>query len=357
MAKSKLPVAVGSNVTYGLGSMSSLSVGTTENKTATAAEAPLFVLNEIEDTVSAAKLAEKMIVKYPNGSVVEAGLFINGFAEVLADYFADEEAYTIQTPMGTVETSVAGSVEEPDAGYLTDENYPQLSLVAPVAWRKEAAKIEAYLPDSEKPCKITRVRDCESKSAELTVDESFYLEGVNLTYGGTGEKLELLENGTKIADVTVTSHSSKINFTCQIPSGTAIDEEKTHVLKLTTSAGTDKLWPCEIEVTLKEPPVVTPTIEAMFSPGYESEGKVAKNARTINIDGEGFSGLTKDDIAFELNGEALTLPQTAIWTINDDWIEIDNGTTAMFTGTDGDMIKVTLSKSGCTDVEFTTTLG
>ena len=104
-------------------------------------------------------------------------------------------------------------------------------------------------------------------------------------------------------------------------------------------------------------PIVTPTIEAMFSPGYESEGKVAKNARTINIDGEGFSGLTKDDIAFELNGEALTLPQTAIWTINDDWIEIDNGTTAMFTGTDGDMIKVTLSKSGCTDVEFTTTLG
>ena len=99
-----------------------------------------------------------------------------------------------------------------------------------------------------------------------------------------------------------------------------------------------------------------PRATKMYTPSHEDEGKVAVHASMLYVIGSGLSGLTKDDVTFTLNGEALTIPSSATWTVTDTQIEINNGIEDMINGAVDDTIEVTITKSGFDPVTLSTTL-
>ena len=103
--------------------------------------------------------------------------------------------------------------------------------------------------------------------------------------------------------------------------------------------------------------VIDPKVTKMYSPGHEDDGKIAANPTSIKLVGEGFSTLTKDNVAFTCEGDDVTIPSSAAWTFTATGIVIDNGDTAMATGgSSGDELKVTITKEGCPTATFSTEL-
>ena len=162
------------------------------------------------------------------------------------------------------------------------------------------------------------------------------------------------DKGGEVAAAKVSGDATRINLAADVLAELGAERYNGKAIVFTVRGNKAK---ASVKATVHYVAPVPPTVETMFSPGFEADGQVAKNAMVINIDGANLSGLTKDNVAFTVNGEAVTIPSSAEWTVTDTRIAINNGVTAMLNGAEGDAIKVTLTKSGCEAVEFSTTLG
>ena len=81
------------------------------NETDTAGKAPVLVSIAANRTVDADEFAKLMLENGNQGTLPQARLVVNAVAAVLTRIAEEYGAVTVQTPFGTVETFVAGSVE------------------------------------------------------------------------------------------------------------------------------------------------------------------------------------------------------------------------------------------------------
>ena len=227
------------------------------NEGATADAAHYLFSFETERSVTAAELAVKTRKEVNRGTVTEAELFWNTLCAVLVDLCGEYGAITMQTPFGTIETRCAGSVD--NAFTLPAEGSVYLDFVFSDAQRREFAKIEARVPASDKSFRLERVTTHyegggKSREKVLAVGQPFHLEGVNITYGGDGERLELwdLALAAKVCDVTVNTHASKNLWFCAMPD-VAITPGR-YKLVLNTFAGGDSLEQDTLEVDVEGEP-------------------------------------------------------------------------------------------------------
>ena len=251
----------------------SIEVSTRINSTSTAENAPLFVQLDPANTVDVDAFAVAVASAAGNDDTATARLMINGFLEVIRSIFEDEQAHTVNTPIGTILTMVAGSLASANAA-LTDENYAYLSLVENAAFQKEVGKITLSIPTEACPVTLKRVRDVASAAKGIKGAANFYLEGVGMTFGSEGEKLELYKKNAagelvKAADCTVSGHDSEINFTCAVVAPAAGLAVGTYYLRLTAKAGTDQLWPVDlkVEVLTAIAPATGPVVTGVHNEG------------------------------------------------------------------------------------------
>lgn len=227
------------------------------------------------------------------GTQAQARLTLNGMADVLSDLVDRYGAVTVQTPFGTIQTFVAGSVEDPMQVPDPDLNYAFLGVIVPEAYRRLFASIETYVPTNACPAALKRIRDKATGAAKIVGTDPFYLEGRGLTYGSDGEKLELLDPATsaKVADVAVeTEGRSLVQLVCRL---TAPVSAGRYTLRLMTRAGQGAvLWPLDLGVDVEALPPPPPTLVAVGTEDGEP-GLVAHHAVSI-LKGTGLAGATVD---------------------------------------------------------------
>ena len=253
---------------------------------------------------------------------------------------------------------VGSSIESPTDA-LGDDCTAYAGLVVPEAWRKVYANIALYVPTSACPADLKRARDVATGEALLHVGEPFSLQGIGMTYGATDEKLELYKRGANgdelVTGVTVSDHSSKINFTCTIPAPLLIEEDGEYFLRLTTKAGTDKLWPIDVNVKV-EKSNPSPSVTG-FTSDERTDGKVSSNPKKLIVSGSYLGSVTQSMVSFKVMDDPFTIPNTATWTITDGSIVIDNGDDTINTGgTGGDRVSVTITPASGNPITFQTEL-
>ena len=269
----------------------------------TTEKAPVLIAVRSEGTVDADQFAARMPVAGGQGTAAQARLAINAIAAVLNDIVGEYGAITVNTPFGTVQTFVAGTLENANDAPDPDVNCAFLGVVVPEAYRRQFAQMTAYVPASACPAALKRVRDKATNAKGIVGTEPFYLEGVGMTIGGDGETLELLDAVTrdKLCDVAVDPETkSTVQFQCQLVPEAAI-AAGTYLLRLTTLAGGEPgaaLWPVELKVELLE--AVTPSkVPFTFC---ESDG----SAMTSILSADYKAFLRSDEHEFA-EGETLTL--------------------------------------------------
>ena len=101
---------------------------------------------------------------------------------------------------------------------------------------------------------------------------------------------------------------------------------------------------------------LAPIIDKLYSDA-RTDGKVAVNPKKLVIEGAALATATKDNVVFKCAGDVMSIPATASWTFEANRIIVDNGDDAVPTGgTEGDDFSVTITKSGCEAVAFTSYL-
>ena len=234
------------------------------NAGATAEAANYLFSFETERSVGAAELAVKTQQEANRGTVTEAEFALSSLKGLLVDLCNEYGAVTIQTPFGTFVTRCAGSVD--NAFSLPAEGSVYLDFVFSDAQRREFAKIEARVPVAgEAARKIVRVTTHNphgkgEREKVLLVGQPFHLEGLNITYGGAGERLELwdLARTAKVCDVTVNTHAVGSLWFCTMPD-MAITPGR-YKLVLNTLAGGDSLIQLTHEVDVEGEPSPPPPI-------------------------------------------------------------------------------------------------
>jgi len=242
---------------------------TFENNGATASAARYLFSFETERSVNAAELAVLAQKEANRGTVTEAELAIGALKGVILDLCNEYGAITVSTSFGTFETRCAGSVD--NAFSLPEEGSVYLDFTFSDAQRREFARIEARVPVAGETACIKRVTTHNphgrgEREKVLLVGQMFHLEGVNITYGGTGETLALWDAAltAKVCDVAVNTHASKNLWYCTMPD-TAIAPGR-YKLVLNTLAGGDSLIQLTHEVDVEgeptPPPEPTPIAES-----------------------------------------------------------------------------------------------
>ena len=218
------------------------------NETPTAEKAPVLVSIAANRTVDADEFAKLMLENGNQGTLPQARLVVNAVAAVLARLAGEYGAVTVQTPFGTVQTFVAGSVENPQDAADADANYAWLGVSLPEPFRRTVAAIETYVPSGACPAALKRIRDKATNAPRIVGTGEFYLEGLGLTFGRSDETLELWDAGAeaKVCDVAVAPDPapSAVQFVCNLPRPVASGR---YTLRLVTSAGGDRLWPLTIK--------------------------------------------------------------------------------------------------------------
>ena len=304
-----LPLTVSSKTADITLAGSPLRVNPFANAGITAADAPVLLSLGSNGTVGADAFAARMVKAVGQGTKAEARLFINSLAAVMGDLVDEYGAITVNTPFGTVQTFIAGTLANPQDQPDPAVNYPFLGVVIPEAYRRLFAKIETYVPTDACPVSLKRVRDKATDRRGIRGTNPFYLEGGGMTVGGEGETLELLDPVTrdKLCDISVDPEKkSKAQFLCQLAAQTAI-EAGTYLVRLTTLAGGEPggpLWPVELKVELLEA-VVPPEPMAKSEDGLikvwkvePAEGEKITLSKNIKVTGEmlGYDGETGDGI-------------------------------------------------------------
>ena len=268
-----LPITVSSKLTNVETTDRFLPVNPYANGGVTAEKAPLLLSVQAKRTMEAEEFASRMLSVGGQGTLAQARLVVNGIAGVMMDLVEEYGAITVQTPFGTVQTFIAGSVDSATAQPDPERNWPFLGVEVPEVYRRQFAQFEPYVATSDCPAALKRVRDKATNAKGICGTSPFYLEGRGMTFGEPGETLELLDPVTRdlICDVTVDEEQrGKSQFLCTLAPQTAV-EAGVYLLKLVTLAGGEPgeaLWPLELEVELLEAvpaPAPEPTRHVEFS--------------------------------------------------------------------------------------------
>ena len=255
----KLPLTVSSKLTNLTADGSAVQLTAYANETPTAEKAPVLLAIRSAVHVDADQFANLLLQQGGQGTSAQARLALNAVASVLGALVDKYGAITVNTPFGTVQTFITGTVEDAQAQPDPETNYPFLAVVVPEVYRKLFAQYETYIPADACPAALKRVRDKATNAKGIRGTSPFYLEGHGMTIGGEGETLELLDAATreKVCDIAVDAESkSPVQFLCTLSPQTAI-EAGTYLLCLTTLAGGETtLWPVDLKVELLE--AVTP---------------------------------------------------------------------------------------------------
>ena len=263
------------------------------NETPTAEKAPVLVSIAANRTVDADEFAKLMLENGNQGTLPQARLVVNAVAAVLARLAEEYGAVTVQMPFGTVQTFVAGSVENPQDAADADANYAWLGVMLPEAFRRTVAAIETYVPSGACPAALKRIRDKATNEPHIADTGEFYLEGLGLTFGRSDETLELWDAEAKVCDVAVAPdpEPSEVQFVCNLPRPVAAGR---YTLRLVTSAGGDKLWPLTIKADVES--AVVPAVKSIVSEtAGAASGVLVRNA-AIKVSGENF-GAEAGDVA------------------------------------------------------------
>ena len=242
----------------------------------TTEKAPVLIAVRSTATVTAEEFATRMVKAGGQGTEAQARLALNAVAAVLGDLVEEYGAITVNTPFGTIQTFISGTLENAQDAPDPEKNRAFLGVVVPEAYRRQFAQMTAYVPSDACPAALKRVRDKAKNARGIRGVSPFYLEGRGMTIGGEGEMLELLDTATrdKVCDISVDAESkSPVQFLCTLSPQTAI-EAGTYLLRLTTLAGGETtLWPVELKVELLEavPAPVVPTVTDIASDGHTGE--------------------------------------------------------------------------------------
>ena len=331
MAKTILPLSVSPKTADIALNGEALELNPFANAGITADDAPVLLALGSKATVGADALAGRMAKSGGHGTKAEARLFLNTFAAVMGDLVDEYGAITVQTPFGTVQTFIAGTIANPQDQPDPSVNYAFLGVVIPEAYRRLFAQIETYVPSEACPAALKRVRDKATNASGIRGTDPFYLEGREMTHGGDGETLEFLDAATrdKVCDISVDAESkSTVQFLCTLAPQTAL-EAGTYLVRLRTLAGGEgPLWPLELKTELLEPvpaPVPETVIENICA---ESSGMIdtVVGGMPIEIIGTGLAHGAGDTLEarYVKDGETVTKDITSgIDTATDTCVTVD----------------------------------
>ena len=266
----------------------------------TTEKAPVLIAVRSTATVTAEEFATRMVKAGGQGTEAQARLALNAVAAVLGELVEEYGAITVNTPFGTIQTFIAGTLESAQDAPDPETNRAFLGVVVPETYRRQFARMTAYVPTGACPAALKRVRDKATNAKGIRGASPFYLEGRGMTIGGEGETLELLDAATrdKLCDIAVDAESkSPVQFLCTLSPQAAI-EAGTYLLRLTTLAGGEAtLWPVELKVELLEaaaptdPYFVEPTDELELAEGGEiviAGGNLPERSQWNPTDGNSF---------------------------------------------------------------------
>ena len=241
----------------------------------TTEKAPVLIAVRSAATVTAEEFATRMVKAGGQGTEAQARLMLNAVAAVLGDLVEEYGAVTVNTPFGTIQTFIAGTLENAQDKPDPETNRAFLGVVVPEAYRRQFAQMTAYVPAEACPAALKRIRDKATNAKGIRGVSPFYLEGRGMTIGGEGEMLELLDAVTreKLCDIAVDAESkSPVQFLCTLAPQTALEAGE-YLVRLTTLAGGETtLWPVELKVELLEAVTPTaPTVDDIASEGHTGE--------------------------------------------------------------------------------------
>ena len=278
----------------------------------TTEKAPVLIAVRSTATVTAEEFATRMVKAGGQGTEAQARLALNAVAAVLGELVAEYGAITVNTPFGTIQTFIAGTLENAQDTPDPETNRAFLGVVVPEVYRRQFAQMTAYVPTDACPAALKRVRDKATNAKGICGTSPFYLEGRGMTIGGEGEKLELLDPLTrdKICDIAVDAESkSQVQVLCSLAGGAAVPVGD-YLLRLTTLAGSETtLWPVDLKVEVVE------AIPAPPTPIYTSDlGGIrvfaAKDSQGDALPDDELNVLgTDDQLILEGEGLVLTDPE------------------------------------------------
>ena len=277
----------------------------------TTEKAPVLIAVRSTATVTAEEFAARMVKTGGQGTEAQARLALNAVAAVLGDLVEEYGAITVNTPFGTVQTFIAGTLENAQDTPDPETNRAFLGVVVPEAYRRQFAQMSAYVPTDACPVALKRVRDKATNAKCIRWTDPFYLEGRGMTFGGEGETLELLDMATrdKVCDIAVDAESkSPVQFQCTLSPQTAIEAGE-YLVRLTTLAGGEStLWPVELKVTVEAgeaPDPLAPKVTRVESVGVgEGEYNLMEPA-TFEGENLGLDGLVEVKYTATRDGEVV----------------------------------------------------
>ena len=300
--KKLIPLEVSSTLVT-IATDSPLAVSSYANATGVTTEkAPVLIAVRSRRTVGAEEFAERMRAVGGQGTLAQARLALNAVAAVTGDLVGEYGAISVQTPFGTIQTFIAGTLENATDAPDPEANAAFLGVVVPGVYGRQFAKMAAYVPLSACPAVLKRVRDVATSAGSIRGAAPFYLEGRGMTLGGAGETLELLDAVTreKLCDISVDEATkSEVQFVCELPEGLNLASGSYLVCLTTLAGGESKLWPTELKVGyVAVTPAPTKRIAITGCQRFEvDEGEAA-----IDLEGENL------DCVAGYDGEAKTLP-------------------------------------------------
>lgn len=211
-------------------------------------KAPVLLSVESAGSVEAQEFAERFAAKCSHIDTIEAVRRINAFGETLSG--CAEEGKNVQLGFMNLEINISGTVPDTNAP-LNEANEAFYSAVVSDAIRKTFSSLDTHIPTSVCPADVKRVRDVDSGANVILGTKPFYIQGVKLTYGKPGEKVELFDKtgATKLADVKVLDATSEISLKAQLPE--ALESGRYYLLVTTLAGGKTTLYPVGLNVTVE----------------------------------------------------------------------------------------------------------
>ena len=323
-----LPIAVSSTLTNIESAGQVLTVSPYANAGVTAEQAPVLLSVVSKRTMEAEEFASRMLTVGGQGTLAQARLVVNGIAGVMMDLVEEYGAITVQTPFGTVQTFVSGSVDSATAQPDPETNRAFLGVVVPETFRRQFAQFEPYVPADACPAALKRVRDKATNAKGIRGVSPFYLEGRGMTFGGEGETLDLLDPVTRdvICAVSVDAElRGETQFLCTLSPQTAIEAGE-YLVRLTTLAGGETtLWPVELKVELLEAaPAPAPSIDDVYTSGHEGECTV-HDGDEVTILGANLKSVAEIRFRYTDSGDVARekVIDPSLFVASDDHITVD----------------------------------
>ena len=219
------------------------------------------------------------------------------------------------------------------------------------------------LDDISTKTKVSNIMDVASE-AFGTIDgtNEFVILGNNLTLDAEGEYSRLADEKTLelVANVKIIRVSKGQRAYCELIPGSETVKAGKYVLEIASKgligSTTPEIFRKSVTLISDLEPLVTPTVTKLYSDD-RTDDKVAVRPQKLVVVGTGLDGLTKNAVEFKCMDDVMTIPASATWTFESNRIVVEYSDGTMDTqGTSGDDFSVTITKSGCDPVTFTTEL-